>query len=193
MSAKQTFNVKEQLKEYYETAKERLLKMKEEVKISEEKYEVAKEENAQKILEYNETLEESKKLDLILKGLQEKLILEKKRKVAFENMIKNFKESTTLNKEELKILWKETEKKKSSVERDNKEIKAREKRQIETIEDNITKALKINNDFRKDISDLNNKIEEVSKKIGYNHSAEGKKTEIILKETAEMNKFLSEL
>ena len=88
---KRTVDVQNKLRDYYKTTKEKLLKMKEEKEQSE--YDLKKEiEKKQKVsLDYAETLSENKMLDMLIKGINEKIINAKKRRTFIESEINKIK------------------------------------------------------------------------------------------------------
>ena len=67
-------NVQNELREFYRVAKENLLNLKNEVDIAEQQYIAQKEEAERRNLEYKELLQDKQELDIILKGMNEKLL-----------------------------------------------------------------------------------------------------------------------
>ena len=97
-SSKQSLSVdvRGQLSEFYKVAKEKLLAVKKDVETSKKEYEAQKEKNRKKELEYLKLLEESKILDMRLKGMNEKMVIARRNESVLESQI-NLTKSEILN------------------------------------------------------------------------------------------------
>ena len=69
-----SIDVQSKFAEFYKVAKERLLAVKNDLETSKKEYLAQKEINRKKELEYNSLLNESKELDMKIKGMNEKIV-----------------------------------------------------------------------------------------------------------------------
>ena len=190
---KKTIDVQNKLRDYYKTTKEKLLKMKEEKERSE--YELKKEmEKKQKVsLDYAETLKENQMLDMLIKGMNEKIINAKKRRTEIENAINKIRNEIESSNTSIQYLYQQANYKVASVENEKEQITSFTKKEVDMIKEQIQKEKELNAQLKSDISDIEYKIEEHKNYIEEINSIEGKKTTALLKDTAEMTKFLSQL
>ena len=181
------------LSEFYKVAKEKLLLVKNDLETSKKEYLAQKEINRKKELEYNALLNESKDLDIKIKGLNEKIISAKR----VENYIRsqiNLTKSEILNaNSEIDFLKVETDVKVKKVNNENEKINEAKKNQLNSIKERLEKEKAINLDLKEKIKDAEKRIKELTSKIENTSVQENKKNIAILKELADMNKFLSEL
>ena len=186
-------DVQGKLSEFYKVAKEKLLLVKNDLETSKKEYLAQKEINRKKELEYNALLNESKDLDIKLKGLNEKIISAKR----VENYIRsqiNLTKSEILNaNSEIDFLKVETDVKVKKVNNENEKINEAKKNQLNSIKERLEKEKAINLDLKEKIKDAEKRIKELTSKIENTSVQENKKNIAILKELAVMNKFLSEL
>ena len=186
-------DVQGKLSEFYKVAKEKLLLVKNDLETSKKEYLAQKEINRKKELEYNALLTESKDLDIKIKGLNEKIISAKR----VENFIRsqiNLTKSEILNaNSEIDFLKVETDVKVKRVNNENEKINEAKKNQLNSIKERLEKEKAINMDLKEKIKDAEKRIKELTSKIENTSVQENKKNIAILKELADMNKFLSEL
>jgi chromosome segregation ATPase len=186
-------DVQGKLSEFYKVAKEKLLLVKNDLETSKKEYLAQKEINRKKELEYNALLNESKDLDIKIKGLNEKIISAKR----VENYIRsqiNLTKSEILNaNSEIDFLKVETDVKVKKVNNENEKINEAKKNQLNSIKERLEKEKAINLDLKEKIKDAEKRIKELTSKIENTSVQENKKNIAILKELADMNKFLSEL
>ena len=186
-------DVQGKLSEFYKVAKEKLLLVKTDLETSKKEYLAQKEINRKKELEYNALLTESKDLDIKIKGLNEKIISAKR----VENFIRsqiNLTKSEILNANtEIDFLKVETDVKVKKVNNENEKINEAKKNQLNSIKERLQKEKAINMDLKEKIKDAEKRIKELTSKIENTSVQENKKNIAILKELADMNKFLSEL
>ena len=186
-------DVQGKLSEFYKVAKEKLLLVKTDLETSKKEYLAQKEINRKKELEYNALLTESKDLDIKIKGLNEKIISAKR----VENFIRsqiNLTKSEILNANtEIDFLKVETDVKVKKVNNENKKINEAKKNQLNSIKERLEKEKAINMDLKEKIKDAEKRIKQLTSKIENTSVQENKKNIAILKELADMNKFLSEL
>ena len=185
--------VQGKLSEFYKVAKEKLLLVKTDLETSKKEYLAQKEINRKKELEYNALLNESKDLDIKIKGLNEKIISAKR----VENFIRsqiNLTKSEILNANtEIDFLKVETDVKVKKVNNENEKINEAKKNQLNSIKERLEKEKAINMDLKEKIKDAEKRIKQLTSKIENTSVQENKKNIAILKELADMNKFLSEL
>ena len=186
-------DVQGKLSEFYKVAKEKLLLVKTDLETSKKEYLAQKEINRKKELEYNALLTESKDLDIKIKGLNEKIISAKR----VENFIRsqiNLTKSEILNANtEIDFLKVETDVKVKKVNNENEKINEAKKNQLNSIKERLEKEKAINMDLKEKIKDAEKRIKQLTSKIESTSVQENKKNIAILKELADMNKFLSEL
>ena len=186
-------DVQGKLSEFYKVAKEKLLLVKTDLETSKKEYLAQKEINRKKELEYNALLTESKDLDIKIKGLNEKIISAKR----VENFIRsqiNLTKSEILNANtEIDFLKVETDVKVKKVNNENEKINEAKKNQLNSIKERLEKEKAINMDLKEKIKDAEKRIKQLTSKIENTSVQENKKNIAILKEIADMNKFLSEL
>ena len=186
-------NVQEELKEFYKVAKEKLTLLKSDVEASKKEYLAQREINRKKELEYNNLLNESKDLDLKLKGMNEKIINVKRKENNLKSQIGLMKSEISSANSEIEYIKVETDKKVKRVNNENERINLNKEHQLEYIKDRMDKEKKLNQELKDKIKDAEKRIKELIEKVDINSLEQNKKNMAILDELAEMNKFLSEL
>ena len=194
-SSKQSLktDVKGQLSEFYKVAKEKLLAVKNDVQTAKKEYEAQKERNRKKELEYNDLLNESKELDIKIKGMNEKLIIAKRNASNLESQINLTKSEINTANSEIDFLKLETDNKVKRVQNESKKINVVKDNQMKTIQEKIDKEKEINKELLQKIKEVEARIKELTYSIDNAEVQENKKNNVLLNEAAEMNKFLSEL
>ena len=195
-SSKQSFrqdDIKEQLSEFYKVAKEKLLAVKNDVQTAKKEYEVQKEKNRKKELEYSELLNESKELDIKLKGVNEKLIIARRTKSILESQINLTKAEIENANTEIDFLKLETDNKVQKVKNSAKQIEIVKDKQLKSIQERIDQEKATNKELLKKIKEVEDRIKELTYDINTASVEENKKNNALLSEAAEMNKFLAEL
>ena len=194
-SSKQSLktDVKGQLSEFYKVAKEKLLAVKNDVQTAKKEYEAQKEKNRKKELEYNDLLNESKELDIKIKGMNEKLIIAKRNASNLESQINLTKSEINTANSEIDFLKLETDNKVKRVQNESKKINVVKDNQMKTIQERIDKEKEINKELLQKIKEVEARIKELTYSIDNAEVQENKKNNALLNEAAEMNKFLSEL
>ena len=188
-----SIDVQGELKEFYKVAKEKLTLLKNDVETSKKEYLAQKEINRRKELEYNNLLQESKDLDLKLKGMNEKIINAKRKENYLKSQIDLMKSEISTANSEIDYIKVETDKKVKRINNENERINLNKEHQLEYIKDRMDKEKKLNQELKDKIKDAEKRIKELMGKIDENSLAQNKKNMAILDELAEMNKFLSEL
>jgi len=188
-----SIDVQGELKEFYKVAKEKLTLLKNDVETSKKEYLAQKEINRRKELEYNNLLQESKDLDLKLKGMNEKIINAKRKENYLKSQIDLMKSEISTANSEIDYIKVETDKKVKRINNENERINLNKEHQLEYIKERMNKEQKINEELKDKIKDAEKRIKELMGKIDENSLAQNKKNMAILDELAEMNKFLSEL
>ena len=188
-----SIDVQGELKEFYKVAKEKLTLLKNDVESSKKEYLAQKEINRRKELEYNNLLQESKDLDLKLKGMNEKIINAKRKENYLKSQIDLMKSEISTANSEIDYIKVETDKKVKRINNENERINLNKEHQLEYIKERMNKEQKINEELKDKIKDAEKRIKELMGKIDENSLAQNKKNMAILDELAEMNKFLSEL
>jgi chromosome segregation ATPase len=152
-SSKQSLSVdvRGQLSEFYKVAKEKLLAVKKDVETSKKEYEAQKEKNRKKELEYQRLLEESKLLDMRLKGMNEKVIIAHRNESNLESQI-NLTKSEILNaNSEIDFIKLETDNKVKRIQNESKQIDVVKDNQMKSIQERIEREKGIKNEFTEEI------------------------------------------
>ena len=186
-------DVQGKLGEFYKVAKEKLLAVKNDLETSKKEYLAQKEINRKKELEYNSLLNESKDLDLKIKGLNEKIVNAKRTQNYLRSQIDLTKSEILNANSEIDFLKLETDAKVKRISNENQKINNAKEYQLKSIKERLEKEKKINQDLKEKIKEAETRIKEISGKIENASVQENKKNIAILKELADMNKFLSEL
>ena len=181
------------LGEFYKVAKERLLEVKNDLETSKKEYLAQKEINRKKELEYNSLLSESKDLDLKIKGLNEKIVNAKRTQNYIRSQIELTKSEILNANSEIDFLKLETDAKVKRISNENQKINTSKEYQLKSIKERLEKEKSTNKDLKEKIKEAETRIKEISGKIENASVQENKKNIAILKELADMNKFLSEL
>jgi len=194
-SSKQSLSVdvRGQLNEFYKVAKEKLLAVKKDVETSKKEYEAQKEKNRKKELEYQRLLEESKLLDMRLKGMNEKVIIAHRNESNLESQI-NLTKSEILNaNSEIDFIKLETDNKVKRIQNESKQIDVVKDNQMKSIKERIEREKGIKNELLQKIKEVEGRIKELNEAINGATLEERAKNNVLLNEAAEMNKFLAEL
>ena len=186
-------DVQAKLGEFYKVAKERLLEVKNDLETSKKEYLAQKEINRKKELEYNSLLSESKDLDLKIKGLNEKIVNAKRTQNYIRSQIELTKSEILNANSEIDFLKLETDAKVKRISNENQKINTSKEYQLKSIKERLEKEKSTNKDLKEKIKEAETRIKEISGKIENASVQENKKNIAILKELADMNKFLSEL
>ena len=189
----ENLGVREQLSQFYSAAKEKLLAMKSDVEKSKKEYEMQKELNRKKELEYSELLKESKELDIKLKGAYEKALIAKRNENFLQSQINLTKFEIDNANSEIDFLKLETNNKVKKVETESKQIHLAKENQMKSIQERIDKETVINNELVQKIKEVEARIKELSVSISNANDEENRKNNILLNEAAKMTKFLAEL
>ena len=194
-SSKQSLksDVQAQLSEFYKVAKEKLLAVKNDLATAKKEYEAQKEINRKKELEYNDLLNETKELDIKIKGMNEKVLIAKRNASILESQINLTKSEINNANSEIDFLKLETDNKVKRVENESKQINVVKENQMKSIQERIDKEKEINKELLKKIKEVEGRIKELTYSIDNASVEENKKNNALLNEAAEMNKFLSEL
>ena len=194
-SSKQSLrtDVQGQLSEFYKVAKEKLLAVKNDLATAKKEYEAQKEINRKKELEYNDLLNETKELDIKIKGMNEKVLIAKRNASILESQINLTKSEINNANSEIDFLKLETDNKVKRVENESKQINVVKENQMKSIQERIDKEKEINKELLQKIKEVEARIKELTYSIDNAEVQENKKNNVLLNEAAEMNKFLSEL
>ena len=188
-----SIDVQGKLNEFYKVAKEKLTLLKNDLETSKKEYLLQKEINRKKELEYNKLLNQSKELDIKIKGVNEKIISAKRAENFLRSQIELTKAEISNANSEIDHLKVETSTKVKRVKDENDKINSVKENQLNFIKERLDKEQNINNELKERIKDAEKRIKELTGKIDKTAIAENKKNYQLLDELAEMNKFLSEL
>ena len=188
-----SIDVQGKLNEFYKVAKEKLTIVKNELESSKKDFLLQKEINRKKELEYNALLNQSKELDLKIKGVNEKIISAKRTENFLKNQIELTKAEITNANSEIDHLKVETSTKVKRVKDENDKINNIKINQLSYIKERLDKEKVLNKELKEKIKDAEKRIKDLMGKIDKTSEEENKKNIQLLDELAEMNKFLSEL
>ena len=186
-------DVQRKLSEFNKVAKEKLIAVKNELETSKKQYLIQKEINRKKELKYNSLLKESKELDTKIKGINEKIISFKRTQNYLSSQIDLTKSEILNANSEIDFLKLETNLKVKRVNTENKKINEAKESQLKYIKERLEKEKEINKALNEKIKEGENRIKELMEKIDKTSVQENNKNNEVLKEIADMNKFLSEL
>ena len=155
-------DIKGQLSEFYKVAKEKLLAVKNDVQTAKKEYEVQKDKNRKKELEYNDLLNESKELDIKIKGMNEKVLIAKRNQFILESQINLTRAEIVNANTEIDFLKLETDNKVQKVKNSSKQIKIVKENQMKSIQDRIDKEKTINKELLKKIKEVEERIKELT-------------------------------
>ena len=186
-------NVQNELREFYRVAKENLFNLKNEVDIAEQQYIAQKEEAERRNLEYKELLQDKQELDIILKGMNEKLLTADKINSDLLRQITTLHNEIGAGSNELDWLKTNTNARVENLKNDVGVIENLKEKQIASFDERIAKQEEVNNKIRENIAKVEEEIKEKKMQLEEVHSIEGKKNNALIKDTADMTKFLAEL
>ena len=186
-------NVQNELREFYKVAKENLLNLKNELEIAEQQYNAQKEEVEHRTLEYKELLAEKQELDIILKGMNEKMLIADKINSNLIHQITTLHNEIGSGSNELDWLKTNTNSRVENYKNDVGNIENLKAKQLSSFDERIEKQNALNDEIRQKIFDIEERIKEKKMLLEDIHSVEGKKNDALIKDTAEMTKFLAEL
>jgi len=186
-------DVQEKLNEFYKVAKEKLLAAKNEVQNAQKEYQTQKERNRKKELLYNDLLNESKELDIRIKGVNEKIIIAKRNESILNSQINLTKAEIANANNEMNLLKLETDNKVKKVKEESSKINSVKINQVKSIQERIDKEKIIKKELLQKIKEVEERIKELTNSIESASVEENLKNNILLNEAAEMNKFLAEL
>ena len=186
-------NIQNSLKEFYDVAKDKLLTLKKEVENSTKEHELQKRKNQKYKFEYQNLIMESEELDLRIKGLIEKLRIATKNKNSLESQKKEISNNIGNLDKEINYLKVETNDKVKRKQNIANSIENAKENRIKSINERLKKETKYNEELNEKTKEIENKIKDILAKINESSISESKKNELLLKDAAEMNKFLSEL
>ena len=186
-------NIQEKMRMFYKVAKENLIKLKDELSEEETKLITAKEETDKVALEYEELLAMRNKLDIEIKGMNERIQRADKVTEELERHNKKLEREITAGSAEIDRMKHESaelvKKHDEDIERMNKAIEV----QIERYDKKILEQQKENEELKLKIEEAESQIEYQKKKIAEEHSMENKKTDKLVKDSTNMMKFLADL
>ena len=177
-------DIQGQLSEFYKVAKEKLLAVKNDLQTAKKEYEVQKEKNRKKELEYNDLLNESKELDIKIKGMNEKVLIAKRNASILESQINLTKLEISNANSEIDFLKLETDNKVKRVENESKQINVVKENQMKTIQERIDKEKEINKELLKKIKEVEARIKELTYSIDNASVEENKKNNVLFNDAA---------
>ena len=185
--------LKNNLQEFYKTSKEKLLKLKFEVQYVNAENEKQKAENKELNLRYLALLEYNEELNLRLKGMKEKLIYANKNKATLQNQIRDLTkevESTTREIDTMKI---DNNYKIKLIQNDIDHINVIKENNLNSIRKKIENEEAFRDNLNEKITEIKGEINKYKNLILELTEQDSIRTKGLLKETAEMTKFLAEI
>jgi len=188
-----TSALKNNFKEFYQTSKEKLLKMKDLIEEVEDDNKRQKLENNQLGLQVIELQKTDKELNLRLKGMKEKLISAQKHKNYLQFQIKDFKSEVEATNRKIDTLKIDGNFKVKMVQSDIEHIKNLKEITLRTIKSKIENELTFQKNIKEKIQEITEEINKYKSFIIEINQPDSVRTKEIEKETYEMTKFLSNL
>lgn len=184
---------RQKLNEFYQVAKENLLKMKQELDNAKENYDAQLARFQELSLKYHDILIIKEKKDIELKGREERKLVLEKQKSNMVKQIKDIENESAFSTKEIDRLETSTFEKVSKNKSSEDHIKNLKENQVEGFNERIKKEKEKNNHLREKIREVENKISEYKTSLNDMQMIDGKKGDLLLKDTAEMTKFLADL
>ena len=151
-----SIDVQSKLAEFYKVAKERLLAVKNDLETSKKEYLAQKEINRKKELEYNSLLNESKELDMKIKGMNEKIVSARRTQNYLRSQIELTKNEIMNANSEIDFLKLETDVKVKRISNENKKINEAKENQLKSIQERLEKEKIINEELKEKIKEAEN-------------------------------------
>lgn len=190
-NAKPTSRAK--LAEFYAVAKDNLSRLKAELKAEDKNYSEQRQIFKKLQLEYQELLKLKEKKDTEYKGAEEKKLAYTKYKNILEKQLKKLSEDLQVNKKDINAMRIAAEDRVKNVQNSEQNIDSLKRSQIETIESKIEKEQQKNQEILEKIKEVTKRIEEYKLSLSEMEISETNKGDALIKDTVEMNKFLSEI
>lgn len=191
--SKSSIDARAKLNEFYQVAKENLLKMKDELEEAKTNYNYQLSNYQQLNLEYQDLLKQKEKKDTEIKGVDERKLILEKTKANLTKQLKDLDYESNTTGKQIDRMEATTSDKVSRVKASEEGIKNLKEAQIEGINERIKKEKEKNAVLREKIMEVENKINEYKTSLNEMMTTDGKRGDKIIKDTAEMNKFLADL
>jgi chromosome segregation ATPase len=185
--------LKNNLQEFYSNSKEKLLQLKKDIEIITEDTEKQKEENNLLGIKYDMLQGYNNDLNLKLKGMKEKLIDVNKQKNSLAFQIRDIKREVESTSREIDTMKIENNFKLKLMQNDIDHIGTVKENNIKSVQKKIENEENYKKTLLEKITEIKAEIEKYKELIVEISSNDGKRNKTLLKETAEMTKFLSEL
>jgi chromosome segregation ATPase len=185
--------LKNNFKEFYQTSKEKLLKLKDLIEEVEDDNQKQKIENNQLGLQVLEMQKSDQELNLRLKGMKEKLISAQKHKNYLQFQIKDFKSEVEATNRKIDMMKTDGNFKVKMVQSDIEHIQNLKESTLRTIKSKIENELTFQKNIKEKIQEITEEINKYKSFICEINQPDSVRTKEIEKETYEMAKFLSNL
>lgn len=181
------------LNEFYAVAKENLLKMKQELEDAQANYNRQLEVYQELALAYHDIKLIADKKEVELKGADERKIIYEKYKSNLEKKIKDMENEANVTGKEIERIELSTSDKVNKVKQNEELIKHVKENQIGEFNERIQQEKDKNSALRSKIKEVEDKINEYQETLAELQMTDGRKGELMMKDTADMNKFLADL
>jgi hypothetical protein len=184
--------LKDNLQDFYHNTKEKLLILKSEIDLCKQENEKQKEENNALNMKYNLLIQYNEDLNLKLKGMKEKLIYSNKNKNNLLMQIRDLRHDVESTGREIDTMKIDTNYKVKSIQNEIDHINNVKENNIKILHKKIEGEENYQLELIRKIEEMKTEIEkykEMMKEVG----SDDVRNKELLKETAEMTKFLSEL
>ena len=192
-ASKSSADARSKLNEFYQVAKESLLKMKGELEEAKVNYNDQLANFQQLQLEYNDLLKQKEKKDIEIKGVEERKLILEKYKASLTKQLKDIENEANITGKEIDRLEASASDKVNKTKSSEEQIKNLKGTQVEGLNERIKKEKEKNSALKEKILEVENKINEYKTSLADMMSSDGKRGDKIIKDTAEMNKFLADL
>jgi hypothetical protein len=188
----ETEMLKDNLSEFYQNSKEKLLSLKAEIDLCKKENEAQKEENNALGMKYTMLIQYNEELNLKLKGMKEKLIAANKNKNTLVLQIRYLRQEVESTGREIDTMKIDTNYKVRMIQNEIDHINNVKENNVKMIHKKIEGEQNYQLDLIRKIEEMKNEIEkykDMMREVG----SDDVRNKELLKETAEMTKFLSEL
>lgn len=193
LSKKENKTASQTVSDFYASAKEKLIKLKEDAINSEEMLKLEKQKLGELTMIYDEHTEISKNLDVMIKGLEERLVLAKKTKNDLTFQIRDLNKNIQDKETEIDRINSSTNFQVNKADSQAAVIQNLHKKQLDAIQEAIEKERQMGKEMSENLQAMEIRISEMKEQVQQISSIEGEANKQVAKETSDMAKFLSEL
>jgi len=185
--------LKENLNEFFQTSKEKLTRLKEEITIIQNENQEQENENRMLSMRNSELIEYNQELNMRIKGMKEKLLMINKNKTKLQLEIRDIRKDIDVLNKDMDSLKIDNQFKVRVVQNEIDHTNVTKENTIKSIRAKILSEQEYQNRVIKQIEDYREEIIKYKKLIKDNSNEESSRNKEIIKKTTEMTKFLLNL